>query len=98
MALLNNSNFYAYSYGNGLTSKKDEVDTYIDFLKGCNDYDEVKNYLIEHFGETSGQRFINFDECNKTCYINFEDNKIEFCSLKNHKQYYGKGWMKVGED
>ena len=98
MVLLNNSNFYSYSYNNALDSKKDEVEIHIDFLKNCNDYDEVKDYLVHHFGEVQGERWIDFEGCNKECYLKFDDTKIEFCSLKNHKQYYGKGWAKLNQE
>ena len=97
MALLNNYNLYAYNLNNSL-STTDEVEKHIEFLKGCDDYEEVKSYLEKHFGEIDGEQWVDFEKCHKECYLNFEDGKIEFCSLKNNKQYYGKGWIKIQND
>lgn len=98
MATLNYGNLYAASCSGTQFSKLDDVDVHIQFLKTCDEYDEVKEYLMEHFGDINGERWIDFAEYNKECYLKMEDNRIEFCSLKNHKQYYGKGWLKVNND
>lgn len=94
MTAFNQYNLYSYNNSRSLI-QKDEVDKHIEFFEDCNEYSEVRNYIIKHFGEIDGEHWINFDEYNKECYLKFNDERIEFCSLKNHKQYYGKGWLKL---
>lgn len=95
MAEFNKFNLYSYNCGNINIRQKDEVDKHIEFFDSCNDYAEVKDYILEHFGDINEEKWINFDSCQKECYFKFNDERIEFCSLKNHKQYYGKGWLKL---
>lgn len=94
MATLNQYSLYSYNNGGNIL-QKDEVDKHIEFFKDCNDYEKVKSYILEHFGEVNGEQWINYDNYNKECYLKFNDERIEFCSLKNHEQYYGKGWLKL---
>lgn len=95
MVILSYGNLYTASLGSNSSQTLDEVDIHIQFLKTCDEYDEVKEYLLEHFGDINGERWVDFTQYNKECYLKMEDNRIEFCSLKNHKQYYGKGWLKL---
>ncbi|MBQ7763731.1 hypothetical protein IJ384_00030 [bacterium] len=92
--------FSMYSLVNGATEmpKQDELDKHIDFLKGENDYDEVRNYLLEHFGDVPDEsKWVDFPELNKQCYLVVSSERVEFCVEKNHKQYYGKGWLKINK-
>ena len=98
MAELNKFQFYSYNGNSSLQKQKDEVDQHVEFLNSCDNYDEVRNYLVSHFGDIKGERWVEIDSCKKECYLNFEDSKIEFCCLKNHKQYYGKGWLKLNKE
>lgn len=95
MATLYQGQLYACGYGATPIVNLDDVDAHIQFLKNCDDYNEVREYLTEHFGNINGEHWIGFDKYDKECYLKLEENRIEFCSLKNHKQYYGKGWLKI---
>ena len=95
MATLNQYNLYAYNMNAMNFPQKDEVDKHIDFFKTCDDFSEVRDYVLEHFGEIDNEKWVDFAEYHKECYLKFNDECIEFCSLRNHKQYYGKGWLKL---
>ena len=72
--------------------EKDEIDKHIDFFNSCDGLKDAKEYILEHF-ELSANGWISYPELNKELYIIIEENKVEFCALKNHTQYYGKGWI-----
>ena len=95
MSEFNKFSLYTLNYGSAQLREKDEVEMHIEFLRDCDEYEEVKSYLQNHFGEIDGERWVDFKSCHKECYLKVDDTKIEFCSLKNHKQYYGKGWIKI---
>ena len=73
----------------------DEVDKHVDFLKNENDYEKVQSYLREHFGTFENDKWFEFDDIHKTCYLLFDGDKIEFCAQKNHQDYFSKGWIKI---
>ena len=99
MAEFNRFSLYSLGYGTMETPKQDVLDKHIDFLKGINDYDEVRNYILEHFGDVKDESmWVDFPELNKQCYLVVSDERVEFCVEKNHKQYYGKGWLKISKD
>ena len=97
MAELNKFQYYSYTQNSGVQQRNDEVDKHVEYLNSMDEYDDVKNYLRTHFGEIYGEQWVDFDSCHKECYLKIEDSRIEFCCLKNHKQYYGKGWIKISE-
>lgn len=72
--------------------KQDKIDKHIEFLNGCDNLEEAKEYILANI-ELSENGWVNFPELNKDLYIVIEDNKVEFCALKNKEQYYGKGWL-----
>lgn len=97
MAEFNKYSFYSLGYETANAVSKDKLDKHIDFLKGEDNYDDVRAYLIEHFEEAENGKWFEYPELNKQCYLVVSENKIEFCVEKNHKQYYGKGWLKIEE-
>ena len=93
MAEFNKFSMYSLGYETIRKIEKDEIDKHIDFLTEENSYEEAKSYLIEHFGEFENDKWIEFPEINKTCYLLITNDRVEFCAQKNHKDYYGKGWL-----
>lgn len=98
MAEFNKFNMYSLGYDSIKKSEKDEIDKHIDFLNNENGYNEVKAYLVEHFGNFENDKWFEFPEINKTCYLLITKDRLEFCAQKNHKDYYGKGWLKIKEE
>ena len=98
MSEFNKFSLYSMNYGATLEKEKDQVDKHIDYLKTEDNYEKVLSYLQTHFGKFENAKWFDFEDINKSCYLLIEDGKIEFCSLKNHKQYYGKGWIKIKND
>lgn len=99
MVELNKYGFYSLNCGILKEQETDKVDKCIDFLKLEDDYEKVQSYLREHFGTfESDDKWFEFEDINKTCYLSVKDNKIEFCAQKNHKDYFGKGWIKIKKD
>lgn len=93
-------NPYDLMYKNQLTStpkEKDIIDKHIEFLNSCNYLHEAKDYIMNNF-TLSEDGYIQFPELNKEVYIHIDDAKVEFCALKNHKQYFGKGWLPRKKD
>ena len=82
-----------YSVQNKLISASlDEVDTLVKGVQFTKGYDELKTYLEEHFDSFAGEKWVDYDDLNKSVYMKIEENNIEFCALKNDEQYYGKGF------
>ena len=93
MAELNMYNLYAMGGNYNAVSKVDEVDKYVKELVSIDDYDEVADFVKEHFGEKDGNNLVEFPDINKQINIYTEKNKIEICVAKDRKQYWGKGWL-----
>ena len=91
----NQYNMYSYNAGLNSTQVLDEVDTCKLDLMRMTEYGDVKNYLTNKFGEVQGEKWIEFPELKKHIYINIDDEKCEFCTLKDREQYFGRGWYLV---
>ena len=95
MSELNKFSLYSLSYKGYQNTKKDHIDRHIEFLKLEDDYEKVQSYLVEHFGDFSNGKWFEFEDIHKSCYLLAQDEKIEFCAQKNHRDYFGKGWLKT---
>ena len=90
---LNRFNMYAYNMGAGGTAQAlDEVDVCRQDLMRMTEYEDVKNFITRKFGDFEGKKWVNFPELNKHVYLYKDDEKVEFCALKDKKQYWGRGW------
>ena len=72
--------------------KADEVDNYINQIKDFEEYNENKDFIREHFGNIHGEKQQEYKDLGKQIYLLVEDDRIEFCAIKNNFQYFGKGW------
>ena len=95
MSEFNRFSLYSLTQNSSPVVSKDFLDKHIDYLKNEDNYDEVRDYLMKYFEEAEDGKWFEYPELNKQCYLILSDNRIEFCVEKNHKQYYGKGWLKV---
>ena len=91
-------NLYAMNVNTNDFQKKDKLDNYIDEIRDFEEYDDIRNYIIEHFGRIDGVKWMKFPENNKLLYICVDDDKVEVCALKNKMQYFGKGWKLIKND
>lgn len=91
----NTFNLYSMNSGMNNIRSKDEIDTCIDSLVKMNEYNEVKEFLSEKFGNIENEKWFEYSDLKKAVYIKNDDNVIEFCALKNEKQYFGKGWKLI---
>jgi len=98
MAELNKYGLYQMGYEVFKEVEKDIIDKHIDFLQKENDIKKVREYIIANFGEFENDKWFDFPELEKDCYIFLSSEKIEFCAQKFHKQYFGKGWKKIKEE
>lgn len=98
MSEFNKFSLYSLNYESSQIREKDHVDKHIEFLKLEDDYEKVQAYLQEHFGIFEDEKWFDYDDIHKSCYLLFQDGKIEFCAQKNHKDYFGKGWLKIQKD
>jgi len=89
---LNKYNMYSYSQG-AYVSALDEVDMMKQELMRMTEYDDVKNFITRKFGEIDGSKWLNYPELSKHIYLYVDNNKVEFCTLKNKQQYWGRGWQ-----
>ena len=96
----NQFNMYAYNAGISQAQKLDEVDECKQDLMRMTEYEDVKNFLQRKFGEFEGKKWVTYKELNKHVYLYKDDEKVEFCALKDNKQYWGRGWRleTVNED
>ena len=76
----------------------DKVDIFIDSIKFIDEFDDVKNVIVDKFGEFKGDKWIDYDELHKNIYLKLKDDIIEVCALKNDKQYFGKGWKLISSN
>ena len=97
MAEFNKFSMYNLAYQGAGMSTKDKVDKMVDEVIDLHDYNEVKNYVLKNFGEVNGSEWFDYPEINKKVYVLNQDEKVEICMLKNNKQFYGKGWKKIGD-
>ena len=97
MAEFNKFSLYSMGYEAVKKAEKDEIDLHIEYLNKENSYEEARTYLMEHFGEIEHDKWVEFPEISKTCYLLVTDERVEFCAQKNHQDYYGKGWLKHKE-
>ena len=91
----NQFNLYSMNAGGFNTAQTDFVDSCMQELRTMNEYDEVKNYLTDKFGELDGEKWLEYPELKKSVYIVVDNEKVEFCALKNERQYFGKGWKLI---
>lgn len=98
MTEFNKFSMYSRGFETLTGSEVDTIDRHIDFLKQKDNYDEVKKYLSANFGYFEGGKWFEYPDLHKSLYIFMDDNKLEFCAQKNHKDYYGKGWIKYKEE
>ena len=97
MAEFNKYSMYGLGFQGAEMSQKDKVDRMVDEIIDMNMYNEVKDFVKENFGDIQGGKWFEYPELNKSVYVLNESEKIEICMLKNHKQYYGKGWKPIYE-
>ena len=57
------------------------------------EYEDVKNYIQNKFGNFEGKKWIAYKRLNKHVYLYLDDTKVELCALKDKKQYCGRGWQ-----
>ena len=98
MVELNKYGMYQMGYEVFKEREKDEIDKHIEFLNKENSLEMVRCYIVEHFGTFEGGKWFEFPDLEKDVYIVLTEEKIEFCAEKRHKQYYGKGWLKLKRD
>ena len=84
---------YGLSFQGAGMSQKDKVDTIVDEIIDMDMFDDVQAFVKNYFGDVEGAQWFEYPELNKSVYVLNESEKIEICMLKNHKQYYGKGWI-----
>ena len=88
----NQFNLYSYNANIAQINTLDEVDNCKQELLRITEYDAVKDFLTQKFGNFSGQKWINYPELSKQVYLYLDEEKVEFCALKDKKQYWGRGW------
>ena len=93
MAELNQYNMYNILSQNANAYAKDKVDECVDAVIKINMYKEIKNFVKENFGDVNGVQWFEYPELKKSVYVRNEPEKVEICTFKNDKQYYGKGWI-----
>ena len=97
---LNNLQFRLYSMNAGMAVRplQDIVDGYMQELIDIDEFDSVKDFVSDKFGDINGEKWLDYPDLHKEVYLLVEDCKIEFCALKNEKQYFGKGWKIVNQN
>ena len=96
---MNQYDLYSYNMGmNDNFPKTDEVDGYINQIKNFEEYSEIKDFINEHFGDIHGEKWQEYDDLGKRIFMLVEDDRIEFCALKNNVQYFGKGWKLLNKE
>ena len=89
----NQYNLYSYNANISQCNTLDEVDICKQELLRITEYDAVKDFLIRKFGNFEGKKWINFPKVGKQVYLYLDEEKVEFCALKDKKQYWGRGWI-----
>lgn len=98
MSELNKYNLYNLGFQNQISVQKDEVDRMIDEMVNLHVYQEVKDFILNNFGEVDGTKYFDYPELNKQIGVINSPQKIVVCCFKNAKQYYGKGWQAIDKD
>ena len=98
MAELNKFSLYNFGIQGATMSTKDKVDRWVEDMIDLHDYNEVKDFVQRNFGNVDGIQWFDYPELSKKVYVLNEPEKIEICTLKNDKQYYGKGWKYIQRD
>lgn len=93
MTQLNKYGLYNIGNEQSFEKKTDIIDEYIKFFEDCNSFNEVRDYISSSFGSFEGDKWIEYPDLNKKLYILVQEDRLEFCALKNDIQYYGKGWI-----
>ena len=88
----NQYNMYAYAAEQSRSSALDEVDEFRQNLLRMTEYDDVRNFITNKYGEFEGKKWIKYPKLHKKVYLYLDDEKIEFCALKDKKQYWGRRW------
>ena len=88
----NQYNMYSYNANIQQSKVLDEVDIIKQDLLRMTEYEDVKNFIINKYGEFEGDKWVKFPELNKMVYLYLDSEKVEFCALKDKKQYWGRGW------
>ena len=93
MAELNIYSLYNFQSNYSELFKQDEVDIILDKFKKLEELDDVRATVEETFHISEGVNWFEYPN-NKEVSVVIDEDKIEICALKNHKQIYGKGWKK----
>ena len=94
----NKYNLYSMNFESSNLSQKDEVDACIQDISDMNVYEDLRAYLVEHFGDFNGEKWVDYPKLHKHVFLRLEEDKIEICVLKNEQQYFGKGWKLIKDD
>ena len=95
----NQYNLYAmYASGKNDMPKTDEVDAFVKSVRVIEDYDDIKNAIIEKFGNFKGEKWVDYPNLQKRLYLLIENDRIEVCAIKNDNQYFGQGWKLIEQE
>ena len=78
-------------YGGMHLPDVDEVDKMVGDLRSIKEYDKMKEYLEDHFGNFDGIKWQQYDELGKQVYMKIADDHVEFVALRQDRKYYSKG-------
>lgn len=73
----------------------DEVDSIIRIIDPMKDYNDVKNYIDEKFGDFDDIKIIDYPEIGKKIGLEKQENMIALCAGVGDVEYYGKCWKLV---
>ena len=86
------SQFNLYAMQVGQVQVIDEVDQLIRNVDTIIEYDDVRNFIENRFGEIDGWKQFDYPKENKQIAITVNDEEITFCAAKDYQQYYGTSW------
>ena len=89
----NQYKMYSYNADSAKTQVLDEVDSCRQELMRMTEYDDVKNYLLNKFGEFEGKKWVKSSDNNKSIYMYIDNVQINFAALKDKQQYWGRSWI-----
>lgn len=92
MMQFNQYNLYSYNANIAQSSILDEVDNCKQELLRITEYDAVKDFLTTKFGKFEGEKWVEYPDISKYVYLYIDEEKVEFCAIKDNKQYWGRGW------
>ena len=93
----NQYSLYSLNFQNNISNHMDEVDVCIQEVRDMTLYEDIKSYLTEHFGNFSGEKWVEYPELHKDLFLRLDKDKIEVCALKNDNQYFGRGWKLIDD-